>query len=222
MTNRKRDGKFLWGAGGILAVVMIMNSCGINMMPTRDAWYTQHYPLMQDYERNLYRTLSEAGRLGFQELFWTSRYPDAIKLFQERLDFIVKAYKRENARQPWNTDRGRIYILNGPPAAVDIDQNTDWGAQVTQGGAATGAWAVDRSNEDVQAFRTEIWTYSVRSQYAKYVFVFRAPNEWKLSAAAVEGNQFISLLENYNKTVTFGPRDEAEYRKALDALEKKK
>ncbi len=156
---------------------------------------------MQDYERTLYRTLSEEpASSGFRSFSGRPAIPMPIKLFQERLDFIVKAYKRRrNADQPWNTDRGRIYILNGPGRRRHRPEHGLGGRSLQ--GAATGAWAVDRNNEDVQAFRTEIWTYSVRSQYAKYVFVFRAPNESGLSAAAVENNQFISLLENYNKTV---------------------
>ena len=206
------------GAAGVLLALVLLASCGINMMPTRDAWYTQHYSIMQDFERTIYRTLSETGKKGFQDLFWAARNPASKTIFQERLSYIMNAYKRENARQPWNTDRGRIYILNGPPASIDIDQNTDWGAQFKQSANS----AADRSNEDVQAYRAEVWTYSIQKQYAKYVFVFIAPNEWKMSPAAVAGNQYIGLLENYNKRVTFGPLDPETYQKYLEALEKKK
>jgi GWxTD domain-containing protein len=222
MIHSKIARKSFRGVAGILFAVVFLSSCGMNMMPTRDAWYTQHYSLMQDFERTIYRTLSDAGKKEFQDLFWAARPPASRMIFQERLDYIINAYKRENARQPWNTDRGRIYILNGPPASIDVDQNTDWGIQLTQGGAATGAASIDRSGEDVQAYRAEAWTYSVQSQYAKYVFVFIAPNEWKMSPAAVKGNQYIGILENYNKTVTFGVRDPDTYKQALEAFEKKK
>lgn len=47
--------------------------------------------------------------------------------------------------------------------------------------------AVDRSNEDVQAYRAEVWTYSFQKQYIKYFFTFIAPNEWKMSPALVAG-----------------------------------
>lgn len=130
----------------------------------------------------------------------------------------MNAYKRENARQPWNTDRARIYLLNGPPASIDIDQNTSWGSQL----APYATESVDRSKEDVQAYRAEVWTYSFRKQYVKYAFAFVAPNEWKMSPAPVAGSQFIGELEGYNKTVTFGIRDPERYRQDLEALDKKK
>ena len=196
-------------------------SCEVATMPAGDAWYGRHYAIMQDFERNAYRALSDDGKKAFQDLFWTARDPGTHQIFLERLEFIKNAFKRENARQPWNTDRARIYILNGPPAAVDIDQNTDWGTVVTQEGNLSVS-AVDRSNEDVQAYRAEVWTYVVRKQYVKYVFRFVQPNEWKMSPASVAGNQYVGALENDNKTVTFGPRDADEYRRAVEALEKKK
>jgi GWxTD domain-containing protein len=187
-------------------------------MPTKDSWYTQHYFIMQDFERTVYRTLSEAGKKEFQNLFWAARDPDSRKLFQERLNYIMNAYKRENARQPWNTDRGRIYLLNGPPASIDIDQNTDWGTKIGQPANV----AVDRSNEDVQAYRAEVWTYSFQKQYIKYFFTFIAPNEWKMSPALVAGNKFIGELETYNRMVIFGIRDLETYKQDLGTLEKKK
>ena len=202
----------------ILLTLVFLSSCGANLMPTKDSWYTQHYYIMQDFERTVYRTLSEAGKKEFQNLFWAARDPDSRKLFQERLNYIMNAYKRENARQPWNTDRGRIYLLNGPPASIDIDQNTDWGTKTGQPANV----AVDRSNEDVQAYRAEVWTYSFQKQYIKYFFTFIAPNEWKMSPALVAGNKFIGELETYNRMVIFGIRDLETHKQDLETLEKKK
>ncbi|MCX6567114.1 MAG: GWxTD domain-containing protein [Candidatus Aminicenantes bacterium] len=218
MTQLRVALKSLRGAAGVLLALVLLASCGLNMMPTKDVWYTQHYSIMQDFEKTIYRTLSETGKKDFQDLFWAARDPASRTIFQERLSYIMNAFKRENSRQPWNTDRARIYILNGPPASIDIDQNSDWGMQLGQ--PATGG--VDRSNEDVQAYRAEVWTYSVQKQYVKYVFAFIAPNEWKMSPAAVKGNQYIGALENYNKMVTFGTLNPETYKEALEALEKKK
>lgn len=210
--------KPLRAAGYILLALVLLSSCGVNMMPTRDAWYTQHYYIMQDFERTIYRTLSETGKKEFQNLFWAARDPDSRKLFQERLNYIMNAYKRENARQPWNTDRGRIYLLNGPPASIDVDQNTDWGTKIGQPANV----AVDRSNEDVQAYRAEVWTYSFQKQYVKYSFMFIAPNEWKISPALASESKFIGELETYNRMVIFGIRDPERYKQDLETLEKKK
>ncbi|HVP91917.1 MAG TPA: GWxTD domain-containing protein [Terriglobales bacterium] len=188
------------------------------MMPAKDVWYAQHYFIMQDFERTMYRTLSEAAKIEFQDLFWSARDPASRTTFQERLSYIMNAFKRENSRQPWNTDRGRIYLLNGPPAAIDVDQNISWGTQL----GPPAYVAIDRSNEDVQAYRTEVWTYSIQNQYVKYAFIFAAPNEWKLSPALVAGSMYIGELESYSKTVTFAIRDPETYRQGLEALEKKK
>jgi GWxTD domain-containing protein len=218
MTHPRVALKSLQGAAYVLLALVLLASCGVNTMPTKDVWYTQHYSIMQDFERTVYRTLSETGKKEFQDLFWAARDPASRAIFQERLSYIMNAYKRENSRQPWNTDRGRIYLLNGPPAAIDVDQNTTWGTQIGQ----PSNYAVDRSNEDLQAYRAEVWTYSIQKQYVKYSFTFVAPNEWKMSPAAVAGNKYIGELENYNKMLTFGIRSPETYKQDLEALEKKK
>lgn len=218
MTRRGDTRKSLQGAAGAFLVLVFLSSCRVQMMPSKDVWYTQQYPIMQDFERTAYRTLSEAGKKEFQDLFWAAREPRSRAIFQDRLSYVLNAFKRENSSQPWNTDRARIYLLNGPPASIDVDQNTSWGAQIGQ--PATGA--VSRSNEDVGANRAEVWTYSFRKQYIKYAFTFAPPNEWKMSPAVVSGSAFVGELEEYNKTVTFGIRDLEGYRQSLEALEKKK
>lgn len=218
MTHRSFTRTSLQAAAGALLAVGVLAACNVNMMPTKDVWYTQHYSIMQDFERNAYRTLSEAGKKEFQNLFWAVRDPKSKEIFQERMSYVMNAFKRENARQPWNTDRARIYLLNGPPAVIDFDQNTSWGIQLGQ--PVTGA--VDRSNEDVGANRAELWTYAFQKQYIAYRFTFAAPNEWRMSPARVSGSKYLGDLENYNKTVVFGIRDTEEYRQRIEALEKKK
>jgi len=109
-----------------------LTACGVQMIPAKDAWFTRHYPIMQNFERDLYRTLTDPAKDEFQKIFWAARDPKSLEIFRERMAFVLNAFKRENAKQPWNTDRGRVYLLNGPPAAIDIDQNTDWGVQLGQ------------------------------------------------------------------------------------------
>ncbi len=218
MTHRGFTRKSLLGAAGAFMALVTLASCGIKMMPSKDAWFTQQYPIMQDFERTAYRTLSAAGKKEFQDLFWAARESKSRTLFLDRLGYVMNAFKRENSAQPWNTDRARIYLLNGPPASIDVDQNTSWGIQLGQ--PATGA--VSRSGEDVQANRAEVWTYSFRKQYIKYAFTFVPPNEWKMSPAVVSGSAFVGELEAYNKTVIFGIRDLGGYTQSLEALEKMK
>jgi GWxTD domain-containing protein len=214
--ERKRAGK-LWAIGAILGTVLGFTAVHSAAIPRKDTWYTQHYVIMQDFERTAYKNLSEEGRKGFRELFWTVRTPEARAKFQARLDYVMLNFKQENRNQPWNTDRGRTYLLNGSPASVDYDQNNNWAMTAMPGSMST---ASDRTNEDVGANRAEIWIYSYDKYFIKYTFAFVQPTQWRITQTT--GNRYLGELETYNKTVTFGIGDEAAYRQALDGLAKKK
>lgn len=186
-------------------------------IPKKDIWYTQHYMIMQDFERKAYKDLSETGRKEFQTLFWAARPAETRAKFQSRLDYVNLNFKTENRNQPWNTDRGRVYLLNGSPASVDFDQNNSWAMMPTPGSMSTPS---DRTNEDVAANRAEIWVYSYDKYFIKYTFAFTQPNQWRITQTT--GSRYLGELETYNRTVTFGVKDEAAYKQALDALLKKK
>src|SRR5512136_1658880 len=117
-----------WGLGVLGAMILSVlagAAAATAAIPKKDTWYTEHYMIMQDFERKLYRDLSEEGRKGFQDLFWAARTGEARAKYKARMEFVTKNYKTENKRQPWNTDRGRTYLLNGPPASIDYDQRVD-------------------------------------------------------------------------------------------------
>lgn len=192
-------------------------AAGAAAIPKKDVWYTQHYVIMQDFERKLYRDLSEEGRKGFQQLFWAARKASALALFQARMEFVMKNYKTENSKQPWNTDRGRILLLNGPPASIDYDQNISFSSTMLPGQTAD---TTSRSNEDVAANRAEVWTYPFDKYFIRYTFYFVQPNQWRITQTT--GSHYLGDLENYNKTVTFGIVDDAQYKQGLAALDKKK
>ena len=204
--------------GASLLVVLALVSCGVNTIPTKDVWFTKHYIIMQDFERNAYRGLSEAGRKSFQDLFWSHRTADAQKTFAARMDYVMKNFRKENSQQPWNTDRGRTYLLNGDPAAIDYDQNIDFATPLP---GQTSA-ARDMSGEDVQANRAEIWTYPYDKYLIKYVFAFVQPTSWRIVQSALTNNRYLGEMENSSKTETFGITDLDGYKKELAALEKKK
>ena len=207
---------------GFVAALFVASAAGgafvSAAIPKKDTWYTQHYMIMQDFERKLYRDLSDAGRQGFQELFWAHRTAEARGKFTARMDYIMKNFKPENRNQPWNTDRGRVYILNGAPASVDYDQNVSFNAQFVMPGQTSDQ--ASRSGEDLGANRAEIWIYPYDQFFIKYTFAFVQPSQWKITQTS--GNRYMGELETFNRKVTFGVVDEAAYKQALDGLERRK
>lgn len=195
---------------------------GAAAIPKKDAWYTQHYIIMQEFERKAYRSATVEARKLFQELFWAARTTEAKAKFDARLDYVMKNFWKENSRQPWNTDRARTYLLNGSPAAIDIDQNASWAMTALPSNMSGAAGGTDRSNEDVGANRGEIWTYSFDRYFVKYGFVFVQPNSWKPATPPAAMTQYREMLEDFNRGQTFGVVDLEKYKRALTELQKMK
>ncbi|MCJ7487893.1 MAG: GWxTD domain-containing protein [Candidatus Aminicenantes bacterium] len=219
--NNGKNRRILFAMGAIFLTVLSLPVRGVSAIPKKDVWYTQHYIIMQDFERKVYRKLSVNGRTAFQELFWAARTSDARAIFQARLEYVKKIFWKENNQQPWNTDRSRLYLLNGSPAAIDYDQNANWASTAALTGMG-GAVATDRSNEDVAANRAEIWTYSYSRFFIKYGFVFVAPNSWRSSTPPAAGTQYRGQFEDFSRNVTFGIVELEKYKQDLAGLNKKK
>jgi len=203
--------------------ILVLTGCGLNYLPSKDSWYAKHYFIMQDFERDTYKKLTDAGRLEFQKLFWEVRSPLAKQQFDARIAYIEKVYKTENHTQPWNTDRARVYLLNGPPASIDYRQNNDWMMSIQQGTGNTSSQDVnDRSNEDIQANTAEVWLYPYDKYFVYYVFTFSSPNSWKLSPYTYQNNRYLQQLEQLNKDLTYRINDEDAYKAKLEALPHKK
>lgn len=214
--NTSRTWRDLCALGAIVFSILTFAARASAAIPKKDAWYTQHYIIMQDFERKLYRDLSIEGRKNFQDLFWAARTPEARAKFQARLDYVIKNFWKENSKQPWNTDRGRTYLLNGSPASIDYDQNVSFGTMLP-GQVADNA---NRSGEDVGANRGEIWIYPFDQYFIKYTFAFVQPSQWRITQTT--GNRYLGELETFNKKVTFGLVDEAAYKQSLEGLAKNK
>lgn len=202
-------------AGTVLISVLALTARGSGAIPKKDIWYTQHYIIMQDFERSAYRTLSAEGRKAFQELFWTARTQDSRATFQARLGYVTKNFWKENSQQPWNTDRSRVYLLNGSPASIDYDQNINFSSPLP----GQMAEATNRSGEDVGANRAEVWIYPYDKYFIKYTFAFAQPYQWKITQTT--GSRYLGELESYNKNIVFGIVDLPKYQQDLAALEKK-
>jgi GWxTD domain-containing protein len=199
-------------------VCFSLSACGLIMLPSKDDWYAKHYFIMQKFEQEAYKSLTANARIEFQKLFWESRSPMAKQEFDKRIAYITDNFKKENFKQPWNTDRARIFLLNGPPAAVDFKPNDAWGTQVVPGGRGGTVSADDRTGEDIQASTLEVWTYPYGTQIVYYSFMFQPPSKWTPVQISTAASRFIGELELKSKFETWSVLDEAAYRKKIDEL----
>ncbi len=197
----------------------LVAACGLQMSPSKDPWFAQHYYIMQDFEQQAYKSLSAPAKLEFQKLFWEARTPQSKQVFDSRMVVINETFKKENARQPWNTDRARIFLLNGKPDQVEYKQNDAWVMGIKEQADRGVAQVDDRGGEDVAANQAEEWTFRYKSFLVKYTFQFSRPNSWiSRQASNIESNRYLGELELQNKLQTFGIVDEKKYREKLEAL----
>jgi len=204
----------------LFASVVILAGCGVNALPSKDSWYAQHYFLMQDFERNIYRGLTDNGRLEFQKVFWAERPAAAKAEFDRRVAYCEENFRRENSKQPWNTDRGRVFLLNGKPASVEYSQNDNWGMQTPAGAGATGAAGVNaRSGEDIQATTLEMWSYPYEQYLVAYAFSFQPPNKYRAVTATTGGGaRFVGELEMKRRPPFWAPKDPPGYARKREEL----
>jgi GWxTD domain-containing protein len=197
----------------VLGLVILGPTAGIvNALPKKDTWYTQHYFLMQDYERKVYKGLSATGKLEFQKVYWESRSPAAKEEFDRRMAYIEPTFKNENSAQPWNTDRARIYLLNGRPADIV------WSQDAGNNAAVRFNQPSGNFGEDIDAKTHEVWTYPFEPQVVKYHFSSSPPNKWVQAQPAASEGRYIQGLELRSRTRTWGPTDEEAYKAKLNAL----
>lgn len=197
----------------VLALIFLGRAAAVvGALPKKDIWYAQHYFLMQDYERKAYKDLSASGKLGFQKLFWEARSPSAKEEFDLRMAYIMPKFKDENSSQPWNTDRARIYLLNGRPADIV------WLQDAGNNAAVRFNQASDSVGENIEGRTREVWTYPFGPELVKYRFSSSPTNKWiQVQPAASEG-RYIQALELRSRTQTWGPIDEQAYKAKLDKL----
>lgn len=98
---------------------------GKDLSELLDAWPDQYVRwIITKGERSLYKSLeTDLERLQFMEAFWARRDPTPETLNNEyRADYLERfafVANRFSAGKPgWATDRGRMYLLLGPPHAV--------------------------------------------------------------------------------------------------------
>ncbi|HDP94316.1 MAG TPA: GWxTD domain-containing protein [Candidatus Aminicenantes bacterium] len=125
-------------AGMILAGGMLLGGCGGNrpapvVEPQTDEFYQVARPIMTSQESRIYRNLASPQlRKRFIEYFWEIRDPNPLTEDNEfRMEMLrrfehVQRYFQEGQRPGWRTDRGRFFMILGPPDEVDRNvQTTD-------------------------------------------------------------------------------------------------
>jgi GWxTD domain-containing protein len=114
----------------LLAFVLIIfcaaKEPGTTLDPESEKFYQQAHFLMTKHERKIFKKLVSAeARQRFIQYFWEIRDPNPYAdenefklLMDERFDY-VNYYLKEGNIPGWKTDRGRIYMLLGPPDHMD-------------------------------------------------------------------------------------------------------
>lgn len=87
-------------------------------------WFEKEVPwILTETEREVFVRLQSSGqRDEFIERFWKERDPtpgtprnEYYEEYQRRLEHVNKFFSRGTSREGWQTDRGRMYLLLGPP-----------------------------------------------------------------------------------------------------------
>jgi len=172
----------------------LMKSKVPDWIDANDRTEGQHFLKMPAHIQNAY----------IYEYFWKIRRPGLEEVFFSRLNYAGIHFGRLN---PWQSYRGRVFLLLGPPMMIHYYRN---GMETIESG-------VPESGD------TMVWYYYERGLQASYWFYFVPPDDWRLSLSGIRsmGNQ--QLLERSARE-SFAPTKEGwitygEY--LYDALEEK-
>ena len=191
-----------------IIVCAAVSSCTPTWLPPRDAWLARHFVIMEDFEKTAYTGLRPEGKGRFQTLFWEVRDPGAQDIFEERMALISKAFRRENSARPWDTDRGRIYLLNGPPLEIIYGESLK---------TVSAPVSADAFEEAVDGISMESWLYLFENVFIVYRFFFRPPNEWRIGPGTYN-DVLLRDLEARSREEFFGIPDIETYRIELEHL----
>lgn len=112
---------FLLSILSLLVSSCLMSRLEKKLKPADQDWLSEVRYIITPEERKIFLELPEAEREKFKEDFWTRRDPDPDTEKNEYKDEYYQRLNRANqmflgeGRPGWLTDRGRIYILFGPP-----------------------------------------------------------------------------------------------------------
>lgn len=115
-----------------IAIVLVFPSCRYqklkkNLLPEDADFLSKVQYIITKEEQHLFLETPDSEKEKFKQEFWKRRDPDP---FTEENEFKVEYFDRmeqanelfrSEAKPGWLTDRGRIYILFGPPTYRDIN-----------------------------------------------------------------------------------------------------
>ncbi len=119
-----------------LVLAMFTIQCGVSrraaLDPASEDFYQRARYLFTKNERKIFKNLgTPERRREFIRYFWEIRDPDPLteenefkEEIERRFEFVSE-YLREAGRPGWETDRGRIYLVLGPPDRIDPNVYTE-------------------------------------------------------------------------------------------------
>ncbi len=130
MKNKKIIAKFLISLFLIIGISTLSFSKKQKLDAESETFYNYARYFFTKSERKLFLNLqNKEDRKRFIDHFWEIRDPDHTTeenefkfAIESRFDYVSK-YFREGPVKGWKTDRGRIYLLMGPPDEKDQDYN---------------------------------------------------------------------------------------------------
>jgi GWxTD domain-containing protein len=168
----------------LLSLISFLFGCASLFRRPKDPYHESFYEktrlIMMDEEKKIYRSLPDAvSREEFIQEFWRMRDPDPTteenenKIeFENRISFANEWFgnwktfagrsmgEGKEKDRGWKTDRGRVYIILGPPSMVNYGMG----------------WGPMRLYND-NSFPYELWFYR---QYDMYVYFGKnIPEFWK-------------------------------------------
>ena len=126
MNKKRRAFSLVLAASGLIALLAFFAGCHLyhleqELKPADAEFLSKVRYIVTAEERKTFLMLPDADKPQFIEDFWKKRDPDPyteeneFKIeYQNRLDMATELFRGEG-KPGWMTDRGRIYILFGPP-----------------------------------------------------------------------------------------------------------
>lgn len=197
---------FLWL---IVVAFFLFSACstnpGVKTEASVDVEFEKFSLILTDEEIDIYKHLPEEAKKEFLEECWKVRDPDpsteeneAKIEFEERVQFANRwfspisgdrlsdkpaAQKRDAG---WFTDRGKIYIILGPPDRMFFVEDDDF--RMVERSNFADRWKYDQSADE------EIWDYD---RYKMAVHFYKSYGQWLLDVTTDLSSLIKEIKLNY-------------------------